>query len=169
VTEPRTGRRQAWTALVACLSLLGAGCGSSTHGAARSSSSNQVSTTGIHWHVKLTIEVNSKSQTIPADIGIGPSYRANPTFDTTMGMTGIHTHDATGLLHWELMDGPVTRADIELGDFFKVWGQPFTATKLLGYRNGASGHVSMTVNRKPNTRYDRYQIRDGDEIVIRYA
>ncbi len=103
-----------------------------------------MSASGIHWHVKLNIKVRGNKQTIPTDIGfgIGPGYRANPTFDTTMG---------------------------ELGDFFKVWRQPFTATELLGYRTGAGGHVSMTVNGKSNTSYDRYLIRDGDEIVIRYA
>lgn len=169
MTTDRSGGRRAWAALVVCLTFLGAGCGSSTPGAAPGTDSNLVSTGGIHWHVKLAIEVKGKTQTIPADIGIGPGYRTNPMFDTTMGMTGIHTHDATGVLHWELMAGPVTRSDIELGDFFKVWRQPFTATELLGYRNGAGGHLSMTVNGKSNTRYNRYLIRDGDEIVIRYA
>lgn len=58
---------------------------------------------GIHWHPKLTITIKGEKQTIPANIGIGPQYQSNPLFDSSMGMTAIHTHEDAkdGIIHLE--------------------------------------------------------------------
>ena len=48
-------------------------------------------------------------------------YAGYPRFDPMMGMTDMHTHDDSGTLHWEIMKGPVTKEDVRIGSFFRVW------------------------------------------------
>ena len=129
---------------------------------------NIVSAIGIHWHPHLTIFIKGQQQVIPADIGIGYQYRASRFYMTDMQMTDIHTHDDSGTLHWEVMAGPVKKDDVRLGDFFEIWGQPFSSTQILGYRNGPDGTVKMTVNGQPNTDFQNYLVKDKDNIEIRF-
>lgn len=133
-------------------------------------SAEVVSDGGIHWHPQLTIVVNGRKQTIPADIGVGPQYANDKWYDAMMQMTDVHTHDAKGTLHWEVMDSmaPVKKGDIRLGVFFEIWGKAFNAKQILDFRNGPEGTVSMTVNGKVNTDFDNYLVHDGDQIEISY-
>lgn len=115
---------------------------------------------GLHWHPELTILVKGEKQVIPANIGIGPSYAANPTFDRGMGMTAVHTHDdaSQGIIHFEF-SGVVRREDTELENFFAIWDKDL-------YFFGEN--VSMTVNGESNTQFGDYEMRDGDKIVLIY-
>lgn len=127
-----------------------------------------VSQGGIHWHPKLTILIKGQKQTIPANIGIGMQYAGYPRYDAMMKMTDMHTHDDTGVLHWEVMEGPVTKEDVRLGSFFAVWGKKFDGSCILDYCNGPEGSVTMSVNGEPNTEFQNYLVKDGDKIEIRY-
>lgn len=133
-------------------------------------SGNIVSDKPIHWHPQLVIFVQGKRVEIPANLGIGKQYRSNRWFDPMMGMTDIHTHDSSGTLHWEVMQDktPVTKDHVLLGVFFEIWGKPFSSQQILSYQNGSGGTVKMTVNGKPNTEFEKYQVRDGDKIEIRF-
>ena len=66
------------------------------------------------------------------------------------------------------MDGPVTRDHVTLKAFFDVWDKPFNSTQILDAKNRADGMVKMTVNGQPNTQFENYQVKDKDDIVIRY-
>jgi len=127
-----------------------------------------VSKDGIHWHPKLTIYIKGQKQEVPANIGIGKQYSNSKWYDSMMGMTDFHTHDNSGTLHWEVMDGPVTRDHVTLKAFFDVWGKPFSSTQILDAKNGTDGTVKMTVNGQPNTEFENYQVKDKDDIVIRF-
>lgn len=127
-----------------------------------------VSKDGIHWHPHLSIYIKGQKQEIPANIGIGKQYSSSKWYDSMMDMTDFHTHDNSGTLHWEVMDGPVTRDHVTLKAFFDVWGKPFSKDQIFDNKNGPDGTVKMTVNGQPNTEFENYQVRDKDDIVIRF-
>lgn len=110
--------------------------------------------TQFHIHPYLTIIVNGATQTIPADIGVSLAC-----------MHPLHTHDDSGEIH---IESPQAR-DFTLGDFFAVWGEPFSATRILGYAADASRTITMTVNGTPADTYENTVLRDGDHIVISYG
>lgn len=114
-----------------------------------------ISRNGIHWHPQLTITIKGQDQEISPNIGLGGAE-----------MT-IHTHDTSGTIHEEI-PGLVTKEDIKLGRFFKIWGKQFTSTCIFDQCNGPEGKVSMTVNGKANTDFDNYLMHDKDTIEIRY-
>lgn len=122
----------------------------------------------VHWHPKLSIVINGETRAIPADVGIGTQYANQLFYDDMMGMTDVHTHDASGTLHWEVMQGPVKKGHAKLKVFFDVWGQPFDREQLMERTNGPDGSVRMTVNGQPNDQFEQYVVQDGDEIELRY-
>lgn len=113
---------------------------------------------GMHWHPELAVYVRGERQIIPADIGIGTQYAGFPGYDGAMGMAGVHTHDATGVIHFEF-SGLVREKDLTLGEFFRVWGKDMRAF---------GSNVRMTVNGKESVEYENYMMRDGDKIELRY-
>lgn len=127
-----------------------------------------VSRGGVHWHPELTIYIKGQKQVIPANVGIGMQYTGYPRFDPMMGMTDMHTHDDSGTLHWEVMKGPVTKDNVRIGSFFRVWGKTFSKNCIFEYCNGADGTVKMLVNGKENTEFENYLVNDKDKIEIRY-
>lgn len=127
-----------------------------------------VSESGIHWHPNLAIYIKGQRQVIPANIGIGRQYASSKWYDPMMSMTDFHTHDNSGTLHWEVMEGPVTRDHVTLKAFFGVWGKTFNSGQILDVKNGTDGTVKMTVNGQPNSQFENYQVRDKDQIEIRY-
>src|SRR5712692_11320231 len=106
-------------------------------------SNDIVSKTGIHWHPRLTIYIKGQKQEIPANIGIGKQYANSKWYDPMMDMTDFHTHDNSGTLQWEVMDGPVTKEHVQLKAFFEVWGKTFNANQIFDVKNGSSGTVKM--------------------------
>ena len=120
--------------------------------------SNIVAQNGLHWHPQLTIYVKGLEQEIPANIGIGPQYAGTPGYDLQMQMTPVHTHEDLPVIHLEF-SGSVTRVDIKLGQFFKIWGKDMRSF---------GGNIQMTVNGVANTEYENYELKDGDKITLSY-
>ncbi len=117
-----------------------------------------VSRNGLHWHSKLEIHIKGEKQEIPADIGLGAVHQE------------IHTHEEDakdGVLHME-MSGFVARDETGVGRFFKIWGKEFSRDQIFEYKNDSEGIVKMFVNGKENQEFERYQMKDGDKIEIRY-
>ncbi|MBI3963546.1 MAG: hypothetical protein HY341_00960 [Candidatus Kerfeldbacteria bacterium] len=110
---------------------------------------------GLHWHPQLTMTI--QGQDVPLDTNIGLGAVHNP----------MHTHDDTPIVHLEYQ-GRVTNDDLRLGMFFKAWGKEFSSTCILDSCNGPDGTVHMTVNGQPNAEFDRYVMRDKDQIEIIY-
>lgn len=127
-----------------------------------------ISQTGVHWHPELAIYIKGQKQGIPANIGIGTQYSSNKFYDPMMKMTDVHTHDSSGQLHWEVMDGPVKKGHVKLSVFFGIWGKAFNKDQILDSKNGEGGTIKMTVNGQPNTDYEKNVIHDGDKIEIRF-
>ncbi|MBI2547284.1 MAG: hypothetical protein HYW23_02450 [Candidatus Aenigmarchaeota archaeon] len=126
----------------------------------------------IHWHPNLRIIIKGEEIGIPANIGMGTSYSSSPFYDSMMGMTNMHTHDDSSTLHWEVMMHAPTREDMYLGNFFQVWGKTFNKNCIFEFCNGSEGSVKMFINNKLNNKlnnkFDKYIVRDGDEIVIEF-
>lgn len=125
-----------------------------------------ISQKGIHWHPDLSITIKGERQSIPSNIGIGMQFAGYPQYDSMMMMTDMHTHDASGQLHWEVMEGPVKKEDIRLGQFFAVWGKKFTNSCIFEKCNGTEGRVIFKINGKDNPDFENYLVQDKDKIEI---
>ncbi len=110
---------------------------------------------GIHWHPKLTIFIKGEELAIPHNIGIGIRHET------------IHTHEDLPNLHLEF-PGVVTKDDITLGRFFRIWGKRFDRECVVDRCNGPDGTVRFFVNGKSNDEFENYRMHDGDRIEIRY-
>jgi hypothetical protein len=159
-------------AIVAVVTVGGSGSGSSagsqspfgTHYAgleARRQAAN-ASTMGapessIHIHPLLSVYVNGKKVPVPANVGIDPSK-------PPMEMAGLHTHDGSGTIHDEGM-----AEGARLGQFFAIWGVPFSSQQLGPYRVTRSEKVRMWVDGKPSRALGSLPLRDGERIVVSYG
>ena len=101
---------------------------------------------GIHWHPELEIYAKGEKIEIPQNIGL------------VGGHSPMHTHDDLPFIHLEF-SGRVTKDDVRLGAFFRVWGKDF---REFGQ------NVTMTVNGEPNAEFESYIMKDKDKIVLRY-
>lgn len=122
----------------------------------RAPSSDLISADDIHWHPEIRVWVNGEAQLIPANIGIGSLYADDSQYNNRMRMTEIHTHDGSGQIHLE-MEGPVTKDEIKLGNFFRIWGVRFPAKS-----------VRATVNGQTVEDHENYLMQDKDQIEVYY-
>src|SRR4051794_8185004 len=72
--------------------------------------------TDVHFHAHLDIIVNGQPVTVPANIGIAANS----------GISSLHTHDPTGIIH---IESP-TQATFTLGQFFTEWKIRLSGTCL---------------------------------------
>ncbi|GAC1540447.1 MAG: hypothetical protein NVS3B12_27380 [Acidimicrobiales bacterium] len=108
--------------------------------------------TAEHIHAHLDVIYDGMAVKVPADIGI----------DTRRsGISSLHTHDATGIVHIESPDvRPFT-----LGELFTEWGVSMTAT-CVG-QCSPSHPVSVYVNgAKVDTPADQVVLIEHAEIVV---
>lgn len=120
----------------------------------------------IHWHPELSITIKGEKQTIPSNIGMGMQFAGYPQYDPMMMMTNMHTHDVSGMIHWEVMEGPVKKDDVRLSQFFAVWGKKFTSSCIFDYCNGSQGQLTLKVNGQDNQDFENYLVKDKDNIEI---
>jgi hypothetical protein len=125
----------------------------------------------FHIHAHLTVFVNGKPRIVPYGIGIGPPLRGQNNKAGSFVTQGscfawIHTHAADGIIH---LEGPVQRT-YTLGEFFDVWGQPLTATRV----GPARGHVTALFNGKywdgdprkiPLLKHAQIQLEVGSPLI----
>ncbi len=107
----------------------------------------------IHWHPHLTIMIDGKKETIPANIGI------------SQGIMTMHTHEAGGTIHME--PSYPTKQTVVLGYFFEVWGKKLSKDCIFDYCTD-KGTLKMSVNGKENFEFENYFMQDGDQIIIEY-
>lgn len=92
----------------------------------------------VHYHAHLDIVVDGSPVAVPA--GIGFVIRdGQPT-----GITALHTHDATGVIHIESQK----EQTFTLGQFFTEWGVALSTDQLGGLRSGASHVLRVFVDGK---------------------
>lgn len=99
----------------------------------------------LHIHARVTVYVDGRPRRIPYGIGIGPPREVAPTPRGAFVIGGgcfawLHTHAADGIVH---IESPVRRT-FTLGNFFDVWGQPLSASRV----GPARGHVVAYVDGK---------------------
>jgi hypothetical protein len=99
----------------------------------------------FHIHAHLAVFVNGASRSLPAGIGVvAPVSASTPRgeFDTATRCTyWLHVHARDGVIH---VEAP-TAAPVTLGQFFAVWGQPLTTTRVAT----ATGRVTASVDGRP--------------------
>ncbi|MBI2797792.1 hypothetical protein HYX70_00650 [Candidatus Saccharibacteria bacterium] len=134
----------------------------------KSTDSNIVSNSEIHWHPKLAVYINGQKQEIPAETGIGQQYAKSRWYDSMMQMANIHTHDNSGQLHWEVMEGPVRKDQVRLSAFFDVWDKKFSKIQVFDKTDPKGSKITMTVNGQPNSEFENYMVADNDQIEIKY-
>lgn len=111
---------------------------------------------GEHFHPRIEIYVRGERIEVPVNIGIDP---ARPPTD----MAGVHTHDTAGTIHNEAGTGAT------LGQFFSVWGIPFSATELGPHQAGGDQKVRMWVDGEPSQAYGDLELADGQQIVVAFG
>jgi hypothetical protein len=99
----------------------------------------------FHIHAHLTIFVKGKAQVVPYGVGIGPPLQgvnttAGPFVEVGSCFMWLHTHALDGIIH---MEAPKP-ATFTLGQFFAVWGQPLSRTRV----GPARGRVTAFYNGK---------------------
>lgn len=124
----------------------------------------------FHIHAHLTIFVNGSPRKVPAAIGI-PKARVEHISTGEFASDGtcyywLHTHAADGIIHTE----SPARHTYTLGQFFDIWGQPLSSTRV----GPAAGHVTALYNqhlyrgdprRIPLTRMAQVQLEVGTPLV----
>jgi hypothetical protein len=106
-----------------------------------------------HLHPRLTIQHGSAAVTIPANIGIVQ------TAGVVLCLYWLHTHDESGMIHVEAPGGNFT-----LADFFAVWGQPLSSTRVGPY----TGHVRAFVDGAPyKGAPQNIPLLDGEQILLK--
>lgn len=109
---------------------------------------------GYHIHPTLEIVANGQKVDVPVNIGVQQTC-----------MSALHTHSPDGLIH---VESPVER-DYTLGDFFAVWGRPFSPNEVLTYKTDATNRIRVTVNGTEVDTYENTILNEGDKIVIIYG
>lgn len=111
---------------------------------------------GEHFHPLIEVYVRGERIAVPPNIGIDP---ANPP----EMMAGLHTHDSSGTIHNEAGSGST------LGQFFSVWGVPFSPTRLGPYEAKREQEVRMWVDGEPSDAYGDLALADGQRIVVAFG
>ncbi len=124
-------------ALVACMALVpwavsrGQGAGQPINGISCDAQEGQ----RIHIHQHLVILDHGKPVTVPADVGRPALLQC---------LYWLHTHTPDGFIH---IEAPKERS-FSLGDFFAVWGQPLSATKVATATATKAQPLKVWVNGK---------------------
>jgi hypothetical protein len=93
--------------------------------------------TAVHFHVHLDVLVDGRPVPVPADLGIGEQ-----------GLSELHTHDTSGVLH---IEAPSTGKRYSLGQLFAEWNVRLDATDLGGLRAGTGRTLTAYVDGRKQT------------------
>jgi len=124
----------------------------------------------FHIHAHLTIYVDGKARQIPPGIGIAdPQAQATPNGPFVVAgscFSWLHTHAADGVIH---IESPVRRT-YTLGEFFDIWGQPLSATRVAGARGAVTAYLDGRVfhgnpRSIPLTRHAQIQLDVGRPLT----
>jgi hypothetical protein len=92
--------------------------------------------TADHYHAHLDVIVNGAKIPVVADIGV----------DAASGqMSGLHTHDTSGVIH---IEAATKGQSFTLGQLFTEWNVRLTPTAIGGLTSGAGKTISVYVNGK---------------------
>lgn len=109
-----------------------------------------------HSHPRLSVFADGKPVPVPANIGIDPARDG-------MDMAGLHTHDDSGVIHVEGM------SEATLGQFFEIWGVPFSESRLGPYRAASEKNVRMWVDGERSPAFGELDLAEGQRIVVSFG
>lgn len=113
-----------------------------------------------HDHVHLDVYVDGKSTPVPMNIGIAM------TNGQTSGLSSLHTHDATGVIHIESPAGD----RFTLGQVFAEWNVKLTSTQIGGLTATGGKTLSFYVNGTPlTTDPNQLELKAHQEIAVVYG
>ncbi len=128
---------------------------------------SHIPTGAVHWHPKIKIIIDGKEQQIPTGIGVNIGKRIDAHL-SGMGMSPTHTHESDGTIHLENNNPSSKPETTSLGYFFHVWDKQFSKECIFEYCTG-KGTLKMYVNGKENNDFEKYLMKDKDEIKIEYV
>jgi len=114
------------------------------------------SDTVFHVHANLAVYADGKKETVPQNVGIDSDKQF---------LASLHTHDDQGVIHMEA----VQPYPFKLGQFFTIWGVPFTATQLGSYHVGQGLVLQTWVNGKQVKDGPSYVMKPHDRIVVGFG
>lgn len=161
------GRRRLPLTLALALGVIVAALGYLLYVSQISRASDQEENLALHIHVQLEIIADGRKVPIPAQIGIHPQLWQDHELDAhgSMNMSPLHTHDATGLIHVESR----TLRDYTLGEFFRVWGQPFNAQCILNFCGDGGRRLTLLVNGLLSFDFEQLRLQDGMRLRIEFS
>jgi hypothetical protein len=114
--------------------------------------------TAQHFHVHLDVSVNGRTVPVAANIGVDPP---------TGMMSGLHTHDTSGIVHVEAAHD---EERFTLGQLFSEWDVHLSRTQIGGL--STSGHRTLIAYVEGVKRVGdpaRIVLRDRQEIALVYG
>ncbi len=109
----------------------------------------------FHRHALLRIYEDGLLVPVPKNVGVDEKREV---------ISAIHTHDATGVLHFE-SDKPFQSS---LGDVFQIWGVTLGPGQIGTLKDGDGRTVRVYANGKRLADPAAYVVKKDDVIVIRY-
>jgi hypothetical protein len=97
---------------------------------------NQLEGSVTHIHQHLAIFDRGKAVAVPAGIGTREANTSSPC------LFWLHTHAGDGVIH---VESP-TKDAFTLGQFFDIWGQPLSRTKVTTLKADATHQIRAYVN-----------------------
>lgn len=112
-----------------------------------------------HFHAHLDIFADGKPVTVPAYIGFSFTTAGQPN-----GISALHTHDETGIIH---IEAPVAGETYTLGQLLTEWGVLDGTGKALGPAHSPIAEWSTVVNgKKQDAPVQTVLLKAHDEIVL---
>ncbi len=90
-----------------------------------------------HVHVHLSLFANGEQIAVPAGVGFKDPVEQNGVVGDGICLYGLHTHDATGIIHVEA-GAP---RDFTLGQFFDVWGRALSRAQVADFAGPVTVYV----------------------------
>jgi hypothetical protein len=110
-----------------------------------------------HFHAHLDIFVNGKRVPVPGNIGIAPGS----------GMSALHTHDSSGVIH---IEAPTRGNRYILGQLFNEWNVRLTDSAIGGLEAKDGKHLVAYVNGKKVTKSPAAtELQPEREIALVYG
>ena len=109
-----------------------------------------------HLHPNLKLFANGERIQIPVNIGIDPAKPGEQ-------MASLHTHETDGTIHMEGM------SEATLGQFFEIWGVPFSEDELGPHEAGDGKIVQLWVEGEPSSEFGELELADGQKLVIAFG
>jgi hypothetical protein len=118
-----------------------------------------------HHHVHLSIFVNGEQLAVPMGIGMyQPGKGASGFIYHQTCLYWLHTHDRTGILHLESAQPPTGQL-FNLGNFFKLWGEPLSNSQLAQFTGPVAVYDNgMLVTSYPDIR--QVPLNPGDDLTL---